>query len=113
MPIGNNSACSASVTAGAAAGGLPDEPPDARPACPVVWEGAGQPRPLPDSPREGRRARVEGEGKGGACRGGGCFGRDAVKTPLRLSASRLAVSPLERGEEGRLAVSPLERGEGG
>jgi hypothetical protein len=28
--------------------GLPDEPPDAWPACPVVWEGAGRPRPLPD-----------------------------------------------------------------
>src|SRR5262245_33428364 len=29
--------------------GMPDEPPDARPAWPVVWEGAGRPRPLPDA----------------------------------------------------------------
>jgi hypothetical protein len=28
--------------------GLLGEPPDAWSACPVVWEGAGQPRPLPD-----------------------------------------------------------------
>ena len=27
---------------------MPDEPPDAWPACPVVWEGPGQPRSLPD-----------------------------------------------------------------
>jgi hypothetical protein len=27
---------------------MPDEPPDAWPACPVVWEGDGRPVPLPD-----------------------------------------------------------------
>jgi hypothetical protein len=27
---------------------MPDEPPDAWPACPVVWEGGGRPAPLPD-----------------------------------------------------------------
>src|SRR5262249_12355337 len=43
---GPNLACMDSESAGNC--GMPDEPPDARPACPVVWEGAGRPRPLPD-----------------------------------------------------------------
>src|SRR2546421_223143 len=47
MGTGRPWACTVSARDGASCG-LPDEPPDAWPACPVVWEGAGRPRPLPD-----------------------------------------------------------------
>src|SRR5215831_7943891 len=40
-------ACKASARDGAGCG-LRDEPPDAWSASPVVWEGAGRPRLLPD-----------------------------------------------------------------
>ena len=39
---GRHWACKVSARDGAGCG-LPDEPPDAWPACPVVWEGAGDP----------------------------------------------------------------------
>src|SRR5579859_4128374 len=100
MPIGNNSACSASVTAGAAAGGLPDEPPDARPACPVVWEGAGQPRPLPDSPSRGERGACYARRRSEAVEGG--RGELAQRGQDPSSPERFAlgsVSP-SRGEKG-------------
>src|SRR5262252_4229254 len=49
---GQAGACKASARDGASCG-LPDEPPDAWPACPVVWEeaGRGNPAVYPIEPR--------------------------------------------------------------
>src|SRR5207244_397616 len=108
---GRNSACSDSVIAGDC--GMPDEPPDAWPACPVVWEGGGRPAPLPDGGVNGL-AGVEGPpptspraAGGGRFRSRGEVGRGALTAWLGSKAPHLLPPAPPWEDDFNLSIRPV------